>query len=257
MERLEYSKQSREKTDFTKKYIGKYLPDYFREEDDFSVLYKLLKKIKSNLVEETIGRENISEGANLFIAKHNEGDDIWRLIIALNRKIHIIASETIHWEDSFSFGARKKMMQQLEMLTIRETFSNIPPERWQEVVQKAPLLEKSAHKKIATRKEVLGGGNILNIKQIIATLADNRNVEAFIDGPWSRLDDDQRISYAGYGLIAKLYKKLTKKDLNILPVIFRGKTVIIGEGFNLSGSENRENLQNIAEEKFSLTENLT
>ena len=67
------------------------------------------------------------------------------------------------------------------------------------------------------------------------------------------MDDDNRFSYAGYGLFAKLYKKLTKKDLNILPVVFKDRVVVIGKGFNILESESNEDLQNIAEEKFLQT----
>ena len=232
------------------KYIERYLPDYIKDKKYQSFSYKALKKMKTNLVDNVQGLENIPKGEKLFIAEHDEGEDIWKLLVALDEKIHIVASETIHQKDKLLFGAKGIIMEWLEMLPIRETFSNVEIQNKEEIIGKAPFLERAAHRRILNRPRNQEMGNLKHLRSIVAVLLAGQSVELFVDGPWTRLGDDKRMAYAGYGMIAKMYEKLTGRKLNIIPVSFQGTTVIIGNSFELSGEESRETIKSIAKNKI-------
>lgn len=234
------------------RYIQKYLPEYIKPKNYRSFSYQSLKLLKSSLVENIIGVEQLPEGEKLFIAKHNTGDDIWKLLVALDEKVHIVSSDTVHWQDKLLFGAKGVAMKWLEMLPIKENFSDSVISQKDEIIKKAPFLERNAHRAMLDKhRKQSFAKNIKYFRQILAVLLDGQNVEIFVDGPWTRLEGDVRTPYAGYGIIAKMYKKHTGKELNIIPVNFNEKTVLLGRYFNLTGEEAREELQVIAEEKIN------
>ncbi len=232
-------------------YIKKYLPEYIRSRKETSIFYDLLKQLKQGLVSDIRGLDNLPKGEKLFISRHNTGDDIWKLMVSLDEKIHIVGAENIHWKDKLLFGIKQKAMKQLEMLPIRESFSQAVIDDKQNFLTRIPLLERGAHKKILNQDKNAMIGNLKYIRGIVSTLLDGQNVQIFVDGPWTRIEDDPRYIYLGYGLIAKQYQRINKQPLPIIPVVFDKKSVIIKQPFSIGNNESKEIIQKIATEKLN------
>ncbi|GEM_PF-6395109 len=233
-------------TNKKEEFIRKYLPDYIRPADKPSLIYNLVKMVKSRLVEHVYGQENLPVGEKLFISRHNEGDDIWRLMVALDEKVHLVASETIHWQDQLLFGVKKNLMKELEMLPLRAKFPELSLEEKKEILKRAPFWEKRNQEKILRYSAVDLLKNKKYLKQIVAVLLAGQNIQLFVDGLWTRLKNDPRHPFPGYGLIAKLYQKINEQALPIIPVAFKKKDVYLGKPFYVDKQSNREELSEIA-----------
>ncbi len=228
------------------KFIKKYLPDYIQPADKCSLIYKLIKMAKSRLVENVYGLDNLPVGEKLFISRHNEGDDVWRLMVALDEKIHLVASEAIHWQDQLLFGVKKNLMKELEMLPLRAKFPELTQEEKKEILKRAPFWERKNQEKILQYSTVDLLKNKKYLKQIVAVLLAGQNVQLFVDGLWTRLKNDPRHPFPGFGLIAKLYQKINERPLPIIPVAFAGKDVYLGKSFQVDKKSSREELSEIA-----------
>lgn len=239
-----------ESIDKKQEFINRHLPEYIRSKDDFSMLYKVLKQVKSGLVENVYGLEHITQGEKLFISKHNSGEDVWRLIVALNEKIHIVGSETIHWKDQLLFGVKKGLMKQLEMLPVRTMLPEVTLKEKNELLSKVSTWEEKSHREILDRRVESLVVNKTYLKQVVAVLLSGQNVQLFVDGLWTRLEGDKRLPYPGYGLIARIYNKVANKPLNIIPIVFEDKNIHIGEAFRVTDKKSREELQYLAQANF-------
>jgi hypothetical protein len=101
-----------------------------------------------------IGCQREKGGGKLFVAKHTSGDDIWKVLIALDEKTHIVASGTIHWNDPWTFGARGIVMKWLEMLPIQDSIRReLYEKRMSEIIKKTNFFDRVAYKRIQKRMQ--------------------------------------------------------------------------------------------------------
>ncbi|XLQ19960.1 MAG: lysophospholipid acyltransferase family protein [Candidatus Moraniibacteriota bacterium] len=240
-------KKKREEKIFS--YIEKNLPDYIEIQKP-STVYKIFKLISKLALKDVYGKEQLSDNPKLFIANHR-GGETGRLIAALEDPVHIVSAETINW-DNDKIGAFKWLMKKLGMVSVRETFSNLDDKQQEKVVKKSRVSEREAHEKVKEGVDGLGGGNIKNIKSMVALLLSGENVAIFTEGPFSRIEEDDRRSYAGYALVAREYKRVTGETLDIVPTGIRNSKVIFDKSIHIdeNGRQSKEELQDLATQKI-------
>ncbi len=244
IERINTTESEKNLTEIKKNYTEKYLPDYLKKETP-SFVYKIFKFLSKFSLKEITGKENLPSEEKLFIANHRGGES-GRLIAALDRPVHLVSAETINWKDG-SF--LKWFLQKIGAIPIKESFSHLSDNQKQEVVKRAPKSEREAHS-IAIKNK--GFGNLKNIRAMVSILIKGEDLAIFTEGPFSRLEEDERKSYAGYALIAREYKKITGKDLKIIPTGIKNGKVSFGEVFFIDSTirQSKEELENIATEKI-------
>ena len=232
--------------DKIEKYINQHTPEYLKKEDP-STIYKFSKWVSSFFVKEIQGKDKLPEGPKLFIANHRGGES-GRLIAALDNRVNISVAETINWKRNKAF---QWVLKKLGMIPIKETFSNLSEQQIEEVLKKSPIGQKEKHKAVARGFNSLGG-NTKNIKTMVALLLQGKDVAIFVEGPFSRLKEDERKAYAGFALVAREYKRVAGKELNIIPTGIRKSKVSFGESFHIDkkGKQSKEELQEIATEKI-------
>jgi len=87
---------------------------------------------------------------------------------------------------------------------------------------------------------------------MLKILLKGEDVAIFAEGPFSRLEEDDRKAYAGYALVAREYKRVTGEDLPVVPTGIRGKKVLFGESFSVDsdGRQTTAQLEDVATEKI-------
>jgi len=233
-----------EKREKIEKYVEKNIPDYLKKEKE-SLVFRIFKSLSKFSVKEVIGKEELPQGEKLFIVNHRGGES-GRLIAALDNPVRITSAETINWDGG---GVFKWFLKKIGAVPIKETFSNLSEEQREKVVERAPRSEKKAHEKAVGN---IGLGNLKNIKTMVALLLNGEDLAIFTEGPFSRLEDDDRKSYAGYALVAREYKRITGEDLEIVPTGIRNSKVSFGDSFHVDeeGRQSKEDLENVATEKI-------
>ena len=228
-------------------YIEKNIPSYLQSQNP-SLVYKIFKKLSGLMVKEVIGKENLPANSKLYIANHR-GEESGKLIAALDKPVHVVSAERVNWKNGEAF---RWLSEKLGMVPVRETLSNLTDEQKEAVLEKVRFSEKKAHEEVAFGKPVMGGGNIKNIKAMVALLLRGDDVAIFAEGLLSRLKNDERKAYAGFALIAREYKRISGKDLDIIPTGIRKGKVKFGEKFNIdqTGKQSKEDLQEIATKKI-------
>lgn len=193
----ELSTQEREK--IIEEYINKNLPKYL-DKNKPSWIFETFRFISKFSLKEVIGKENLPPKEKLFIINHRDNSDARIITASLEKPIHIVSAETINWK------GRSKLLrwflEKIGAVPIQETFSNLSEDQKKQVIEKAPKLEKKAHEKAVKNT---GIGSAKNIKTMVSLLLKGEDVAFFSEGPFSRLEEDQRKSYAGYALIAREY----------------------------------------------------
>ena len=245
IEKIEISEESEETLELKRqKYTEKNLPAYLDIEKT-SLVFKAFKFFSKFSLKEVSGKESLPSGEKLFIVNHRGGES-GRLVAALDNPIHIVSAETINWSEE---GMFKWFLKKIGAIPIKETFSHLSEEQKQEVVKKAPSREKEIH---AEATKNIGRGNLKNIKTMVATLLKGEDLAIFTEGPFSRLEEDERKSYAGYALVAREYKRITGEDLNIIPTGIRNSKVSFGKSFHIDkkNRQSKEALEDIATEKI-------
>lgn len=225
-------------------YVNRHVPEYLQELKP-SLIYKLAQKLGHWRLKEILGQDNLPEREKLFIANHR-GGETGKLIGALSEPVHIAAGETVNWSRSRLFVG---LLKRLGMVKIKETFSNLSPEDKSLVIERARNSQKESHRQVAENDSL---NNLDNIRAMVALLLRGENVALFSEGLFSRLENDPRISYAGYGLIAKEYERVSGKKLSIIPTGIGKKKVAFGEPFSVdtTGKLNRQELQTLATTKI-------
>ncbi len=137
------------------------------------------------------------------------------------------------------------------MVPIRESFSNLNNEQIKEAIKKSPDKTREEHEKAAQSFNSLGG-NINNIKAMAVLLLSGKDIAILAEGPLSRLEDDDRKAYAGYALVAREYKRISGRELDIVPTGIRQKKVAFGDSFHIdkNGKQSKEELQEMATVKI-------
>lgn len=237
-----------ENAERVERYKEKYIPEHIQGKPP--LLYTIYKKLGGMFVREVRGKENVPEEAALFISTHRGGES-GRLMAALDRPVHIAAAEVINWKDT----VKAFFMRKLQMIPVRETFSQLTRDQQKRVVDHIPNIFsglKKRHKEAMQVKASLGGGNIRNIKTMAALLLDGRDVAIFSEGPFSFLKEDDRQSYAGFSLVAREYKRMTGKNIPVVPVGIRNSRVAFGESFTIDQEKKmtHEELQEIATQRL-------
>ncbi len=158
------------------------------------------------------------DGPFLVVANHSGGESPVLLSLLKEYDAHIAAGEELNFNRS---GFRKWLLERLRMIPVRESLANLNDEEKEKLLERVPgEKRKASYRKIAEREK--DGGAAANkefIKTTVALLSRGDVVAMFPEGLFL-YDDNKglRKAYGGVELIAREYKRLTGKDLPIVPV---------------------------------------
>lgn len=226
-------------------YVSTHLPDYITPGRS-SLAYKTFRLLGRLLIREIEGEENLPTGARIFIANHTGGESP-RLAGALDRPVHIAAGEIVNWSRG---PFARWIMRNMGMVPLRETLSHLSPEQRQAAIEAAPSKQRLAYNQVVTETNTIQPGNIDNIQAMVALLIAGEDVAIFAEGLFSRLEDDPRIAYAGYALVAREYMRVTGQEIPVIPTGIHGGSVRFGAPFfvDRAGRQDRVELEAIATE---------
>jgi len=214
-------------------YQEKYLPDYLREKKDFvsSVLTGLWRRLARF---EKEGSENVpEEGSFLVVCNHFGGGDTEALAATFKDfDTHFAIGKEIWWEQS---PVLKWFFKKLRLIPVEESLANLSEQEKEEALKRQNKYGKKVFRKIIEREK--RGGVAMNADFVrAATAALSRKdknkkgdvVIIFPEGLWlnpqgkmvPREKAEMKQGYRGIELVASQYKKVTGKELKILPTTF-------------------------------------
>jgi 1-acyl-sn-glycerol-3-phosphate acyltransferase len=195
------------------------------------------------------GRENIPEsGPFLIVSNHFGGNDAECIMKTFSdKKLHVAVAKNIHWNNFYGFA-----LKALGMIPVNESLSNLSKEEKEEAVNNQAGAGKKAYRKIVDDENKNGPAkNTEFVQSAVAVLSKGEAVSVFPEGLWLNPDNklnprekpEMKKAYRGIELVIRQYKKLTGKDLPVLPVAFiedrktGAKKVKIGEALKAGENE--------------------
>ena len=190
-------------------------------------------------------RESLpKEGPFLVVANHSGGETGPLLALLKDYDAHIAAAEELNFNRS---KFRSWLLKKLRMIPIKESLSDLTDDGKRELLGRVPARARGGYEKVVERER--DGDVVMNndfLRSSVALLSRGDVVVTFPEGLF--LYDGKRSlrkAYGGVELIAKRYKRLTGKDLPIVPVaIVPGgaeaggkRRVAVGEPVTLVGEK--------------------
>lgn len=231
-------------------YEQKHLPAYIAEQSPLrpvrSVL-GLVNKIRGYKTDSEEEQNIPKSGPFLVISNHFGGESGIQLGLLKDHNAHLVASETLNWQRS---GARNWLLKKMGFLSVRESLQNLDDQEKKELMMRVPGRAKKGYQQVIERE---AAGDTLvprkNIQQIVATLVHGDPVVMFPEGLFMYMDQPGlQKGYEGMEVIAREYKRVTGKDLPILPTAITKngegelgkKQIRVGTLFTLSENQSVE-----------------
>lgn len=209
-------------------YVEKYIPATMRSVSALTSLHTMIsrgmgewwkRKPEGFAVE---GKENIpQDGPMLVIANHYRFADETRIRAAMDRPTYVVAAD-IHFGGS---PIKRWFLEKLGFLEVKSSLTNLSTEEKAQLLENVPPHERGYYEQVVKRDEKPGMADQRKfIRQAVALLAKGEPVTVFPEGLWLFEEDHKpekkmRQAYSGIELIAREYKKVTGKELPILPVV--------------------------------------
>lgn len=207
-----------------KEYQENYLPSYLREPQgkesligrSSAFLMKLFGKIEIPSEE----KENLPEkGPFLVIVNHFGGETPALLELFKDYDTHIAAAKEVHWKRS---PIRPWLLRKMRMISVEESLVHLSLEEKEELLKRVPgpKARKEGYARVIER-EKMGQvpTNIEFIRQSVALLSRGDVVAMYPEG-LILYGGEKKLNqgYGGLEVVIKEYKKVTGKELPIVPV---------------------------------------
>jgi len=178
-----------------------------------------------------------ADGPFLVVANHAGGESPVLMKLLKEYDTHLAAGAELNFERS---GLRKWLLGKMRMIPVRESLSNLDDEEKSELLDRVPGTKRQvAYAKIMAREHDGGvAANTEFVKQAVALLSRGDVVVMFPEGLFL-YDDNKglRKAYAGVELVAREFKRLTGRDLPVVPVAVwknaEGKHIEVGDALKL------------------------
>ncbi|MEK7633037.1 MAG: lysophospholipid acyltransferase family protein [Patescibacteria group bacterium] len=224
-------------------YIEKNLPERFREKQFFAgALQRVSKSIYSAFEALGLfhirGREHVPlTGGCIAVSNHTRLFDLYKILALLGRPAHTLVAD-MHFEAD---PLRRWFLNVIGAIEVKSTLRNLSEEKKAEVLQRAPSGAKAYYAKVIERdrkpmdRETMRAHQE-SIQTTAAVLLKGEPVILFPEGLWLYEGGKMRKAYGGIEHIAREYRRLTGKDLPIVPVgitkgsATAGEPVVLGEG---------------------------
>lgn len=220
---------------------------YIQEKKDATTplikLFVLINKIREKSGQlKIINKELVPEGPWLLISNHfgGRGMDLF----ALDEKIRIVAGKTANWDRT---SIHRALMRGINAAEITESLANTAGEERKQLMDRVPPYDLKMYKQVSATEEKIDFSDLKKIiKQIdviVSILASGGKIAMFPEG-LKQFEDKLHKAYRGFVVIAERYKKLTKKELTIIPVGMSkdSQTVVsVGSPFSLTENNTQEN----------------
>lgn len=178
--------------------------------------------------------EYLPKSPKLFLSTHTGGES-GRIVAALgDESVHIVGAQFVNHDNRPIW--HRIFFKSIGMVFIEETLSRYSLLQQKEIIKRAPEAEKVAYQRAAENK---GASNAHKIRSIVALLIQGRNAVLYVEGLFSRLENDRRGVYGGFIPIAREYQRVTGKQLFMIPTVVQGNRVLFGEGFLVNGNCSR------------------
>jgi 1-acyl-sn-glycerol-3-phosphate acyltransferase len=205
-----------------KAYVDRHRP--FRLRRRAPLLYKLLRNFGAHKIKLVRGKENIPIGPVVFIVNH-DGGETPKLIAAVDRPVHVVSAQSTNWKRPLMAF----FMRRLGMVPIQETLSHLSRLDIEKLSSSKSRYIRSKHYNEVWQRRVKG--NAEKIRCMCSLLILGRSIAIFPQGLIENITAraDIRRAYAGYALVAREYKKLTGRDIPIVPVAIYRASVVFGK----------------------------
>lgn len=224
-------------------YLEKNLPERFREKQFFAGVHQMVSSMIFRAFEtlgvfKIRGREHVPPaGECVLVSNHTRFFDESKLFALLNRPAHILGAD-MHFAAN---PIQRWFMYAIGAIEVKSTLRNLSETEKAEVLQRAPGGAKAYYTKVIARdrkpldRETLRAHRE-SLQTTVAVLLKGEPVILFPEGLWLYEGGKMRKAYGGIEHIAQEYRRVTGKDLPIVPVgitkgsATAGKPVVLGEG---------------------------
>lgn len=227
-------------------YLQKYLPERFRGTQFFAGAHQKVSKMIFGVFEtlglfKIRGREHIPQsGECVLVSNHTRFFDESKLFALLNRPAHILGAD-MHFDMS---PIHRWFMYAIGAIPVRSTLQNLSEKEKTELLKRAPGGARAYYQKVVNRDRepmnaVAMRSHRETLQSTVAVLLKGEPVILFPEGLWLYEGGKMRKAYGGVEHIAREYRRLTGKDLPIVPVgitkggATAGEPVVLGEGRNV------------------------
>jgi 1-acyl-sn-glycerol-3-phosphate acyltransferase len=219
-------------------YQARSIPAYLKKQQDSEPFAARLYGMFASAEGMKEAREALpKEGPFLVVANHSGGESPVILSLLKEYDAHIAAGEELNFNRS---GFRKWLLQKMRMIPVRESLANLNEKEKEELLERVPgEKRKESYRKIVEREK--GGSAPTNrefVRAATALLSRGDVVVMFPEGLFL-YDDNKglRRAYGGVELIAREFKRLTGRELPIVPVSVwnneEGRQIEVGDKFIL------------------------
>lgn len=233
-------------------YQDRYLPDYLRGKKGFvaRTLTRLWTGISGKCEKE--GTEKIPErGPYIVVGNHFGGGDAEAVLDTFkDTNLHFAIAKEMWWNSN---PIQRWLLKKFGMIPIEESLSNLSEQEKEEALKRQGGNGKKVFRKIIDR-EKMGGvpANVEFVRQAVALLSRGDSVGVYPEGLWlrpegigklSREHKEMKQGYRGIELIANQYRKLTGKELLIIPTAYiedaktKTRKLIVGQQLKLSEND--------------------
>jgi 1-acyl-sn-glycerol-3-phosphate acyltransferase len=186
------------------------------------------------------GKEHIPDyGPLLVVANHYRFADETRVRAVIDRPTYVAAAD-LHFEGS---PVKKWLLEKMGFLRVESTLSGLNKEEKTALLNNVPAHERAYYQKVADRDEKPSlSAQRQFLRTVVALLAKGEPVTVFPEGLWlfeegGKPEKKMRKAYSGIDVVAREYKKVTGKELPILPLAITDGGVEVLEVMNLSEGE--------------------
>ncbi len=203
-------------------YVKSHLPEHLKRPSVVAKFYAKATHVVLRFLEK-IGRFNIegrekipAQGPCLMVANHTRFFDEGKLAAISGRAVKVIGAD-MH----FDHPIKRFLMRKIGVIEVPATLSNLSREEKQSLMERVPKGARAYYQKVLDRDEK---GTLERkalrafLETTTASLVNGDAVAFFPEGLWLYEGHKLRKAYPGIEAIAKQYKKLTGKDLPIVPV---------------------------------------
>lgn len=210
-----------------KKYQKKYLPDHLKTKHK-NIISRGIESLFSFFAREAQGKENIPEDGPFLVISNHFGPETGTIIKNFkDYNLRMVIGKQIWWERS---SLHKWFFKKMGMISANESLTNISKEEKEAALARQDAYGQKVFRKIIDQEE--RGNKPFDtdfIRQSVALLSRGDVICMLPEGLWlnpegsalnPREKAEMKQGYGGFELIARQYKKLTGKDLPILPTAF-------------------------------------
>ena len=225
-------------------YIKSNIPEHLKDPVVLGIIHQKISAVVMQMLDRIgkikfVGAERVPQtGGFVMIANHTRFFDEAKLLSLIGRPAHIVAAD-MHAEVSIF---HKWFMKAIGTLEVDSTLKNVPEDQLEDLMARVPKGAQAYYKKVINRdretKSLKTGRELIKfLKSTTALLIKGEPVILFPEGLWLYEGNVMRKAYGGAEFIAKEYKRVTGKNLPIVPVGISDGKVTVGETIALQNNE--------------------